>query len=70
MMKNIERGVGILIVIAAIAFFILYVYLLLLSQWKEIVMSMSMLSIIGIIVAAVIWLGLAIAKTPRKVKDR
>ncbi len=68
--KGAERSIGIVIAIVAIAFFIIYAYLLLLSEWREIILSISVLVIVGAVVGAVVWLGLAIAKSAKDVKDR
>lgn len=67
---NVERAIGVLIAIIAIGFFMLYAYLLLFSSFKEMVLSISVLTLVGIVVGAVVWLGITIAKTPRNVKDR
>ncbi|MEM2856354.1 MAG: hypothetical protein QW416_04555 [Candidatus Nitrosocaldaceae archaeon] len=67
--ESIDKRIGSFIITIAISFFIVYAYLLLISEWKEVVLRLSILVIVGIVISAIVWLGLAIRRS-RRIIDR
>ncbi len=54
-----------MIFILCIGGFFTYAYLLMLSEWSPIVMQLSMLMIVGALLAVIAWIGYSMATTRR-----
>ena len=54
-----------MIFILCIGGFFTYAYLLMLSEWSPIVMQLSMLMIVGALLAVIAWVGYSMATTRR-----
>lgn len=52
-----------MIFILCIGGFFIYAYLLMLSEWSPIVMQLSMLMIVGALLAVIAWIGYSMATT-------
>ncbi|ABK78307.1 transcription regulator containing HTH domain [Cenarchaeum symbiosum A] len=58
-----RKAAGVLIFVSCIGGFVLYVYLLMLSEWSPIVMQLSVLMIAGGILGVISWIGYQMATT-------
>ncbi len=58
-----RKGTGIMIFLLCISAFIVYAYLLMLSEWSPIVLQLSILMIIGGILGVIAWIGYVMATT-------
>ena len=58
-----RKAQGIMIFILAISAFFVYSYLLMLSEWGQIVLQLSILMIVGGIRGVIYWIGYEMAKT-------
>ncbi len=58
-----RKGTGITIFILCIVTFVVYAYLLMLSEWSPIVLQLSILMIVGGIIAVIAWIGYVMATT-------
>jgi len=60
---NKRKGTGITIFVLCISAFVLYAYLLMLSEWSPIVLQLTVLMIVGGILGVVAWIGYVMATT-------
>ncbi|HEX2557088.1 MAG TPA: hypothetical protein VHK86_02090 [Nitrososphaera sp.] len=60
-----SRGTGAAFLAIAIIAFILYAYLLFGTQWGLIVMQLTMLGLVGILLAVLGWIGYTMLTAPR-----
>ncbi|MYB29475.1 MAG: transcriptional regulator [Cenarchaeum sp. SB0663_bin_5] len=60
-----RKAGGLMIFILCIGGFFTYAYLLMLSEWSPIVMQLSMLMIVGALLAVIAWIGYSMATTRR-----
>jgi len=58
-----RKGMGITIFVLCIGAFLVYAYLLMLSEWSPIVLQLSVLMIAGGILGVVAWIGYVMATT-------
>ena len=58
-----RKAAGVAIFVLCVVGFILYAYLLMLSEWSPIVMQLSILMIAGGILGVVSWIGYSMATT-------
>ena len=58
-----RKAVGIIIFLLAISAFLVYAYLLMLSEWSPIVLQLSILMIVGGILGVISWIGYTMATT-------
>jgi len=58
------RSVGIAIFIACIVGFIIYAWLLLVSEWSAIVVQLTVLAAVAGLLGVLAWIGLTMAITP------
>jgi predicted DNA-binding transcriptional regulator len=52
-----QRNVGIMIFVLCIVGFVVYAYLLMLSEWSPIVLQLSVLMAVGGILGVISWIG-------------
>jgi len=60
---NKRKGTGMTIFVLCIGAFVLYAYLLMLSEWSPIVLQLTVLMIVGGILGVVAWIGYIMATT-------
>jgi len=60
---NKRKGTGMTIFVLCIGAFVLYAYLLMLSEWSPIVLQLTVLMIVGGILGVVAWIGYVMATT-------
>ncbi len=58
-----RKGMGITIFVLCISAFLVYAYLLMLSEWSPIMLQLSVLMIAGGILGVVAWIGYVMATT-------
>ena len=58
-----RKAQGIMIFVLAISAFFVYSYLLMLSEWSQIVLQLSILMIVGGILGVISWIGYMMATT-------
>lgn len=58
------RSIGIAIFIACIVGFIIYAWLLLVSEWSTIVIQLTILAAVAGLLGVLAWIGLTMATTP------
>jgi len=58
-----RKAQGIMIFVLAISAFFVYSYLLMLSEWRPIVLQLSILMIVGGILGVISWIGYMMATT-------
>jgi hypothetical protein len=61
--RNPNRSVGIVIFIACIVGFIIYAWLLLVSEWSEAVLKLTVLATVATLLGVLAWIGLAMTNT-------
>lgn len=64
MARKPNRSVGIVIFIACIVGFIIYAWLLLVSEWSDLVLKLTVLALVAVLLGLLAWIGLTIASTP------
>ncbi|MEM2760033.1 MAG: hypothetical protein QXU32_09940 [Nitrososphaerales archaeon] len=64
-MTRQDRSFGIAIFIACIVGFVIYAWLLLVSEWKEIVLQITVLAAVAGILGVFAWIGFAMAMAKR-----
>ena len=57
---------GIFIFVSCIAAFFVYAYLLMLSEWRPIVLQLTILMVVGGVLGIVSWIGYQMATTAAK----
>lgn len=60
---NRRRTVGVLIFVSCIVGFVVYAYLLMLSEWSPVVLQLSVLMIAGGVLGVISWIGYTMATT-------
>ncbi len=60
---NKRKGTGMTIFVLCIGAFVLYAYLLMLSEWSPIILQLTVLMIVGGILGVVAWIGYVMATT-------
>ena len=60
---NKRKSIGVLIFSLCIVAFIVYAYLLMLSEWSPIVLQLSVLMAVGGILGIIAWIGYGMART-------
>lgn len=63
MARKPNRSVGVVIFIACILGFIIYAWLLLVSEWSEAVLKLTVLATVATLLGLLAWIGLTIANT-------
>ena len=63
---SIRKGMGVLIFVGCIAAFIVYAYLLMLSEWSPIVLQLTILMVVGGVLGIVSWIGYQMITTSAK----
>jgi len=58
-----RKAQGIMIFVLAISAFLVYSYLLMLSEWSPIVLQLSILMVVGVILGVISWVGYVMATT-------
>ena len=58
-----RKGVGVFIFLLCIGGFLVYAYLLMLSEWSPIVLQLSVLMAVGGILGIIAWIGYVMATT-------
>jgi predicted DNA-binding transcriptional regulator len=58
-----RKSTGIFIFVACIVGFFIYAYLLMLSEWSQIVLQLSVLMIVGGVLGVISWIGYTMATT-------
>ena len=58
-----RKTTGVAIFVACLAGFVLYAYLLMLSEWSPIIMQLTVLMIVGGILGIISWIGYTMATT-------
>ena len=58
-----RRSTGIIIFVLCIISFIVYAYLLMLSEWSGIVLQLTILMIVGGVLGIISWIGYTMATT-------
>lgn len=58
-----RKGMGITIFILCITTFLVYAYLLMLSEWSGVVLQLSVLMITGGLLGVIAWIGYTMATT-------
>jgi hypothetical protein len=58
-----NRSVGIVIFIVCIVGFIIYAWLLLVSEWSEAVLKLTVLATVATLLGVLAWIGLAMTNT-------
>ncbi len=58
-----RKGMGITIFILCISAFLVYAYLLMLSEWSGVVLQLSVLMITGGLLGVIAWIGYTMATT-------
>ena len=61
-----RRGIGIMIFILSIGAFFVYAYLLMLSEWSQIVLQLTILMVVGGVLGILSWIGYMMATTSIK----
>jgi len=64
MARKPDRSVGIAIFIACVVSFIIYAWLLLVSEWSAIVLQLTVLAAVAGLLGVLAWIGLTMATTP------
>jgi len=64
MARKPDRAVGIAIFIACVVGFIIYAWLLLVSDWSAIVLQLTVLAAVAGLLGVLAWIGLTMATTP------
>jgi len=64
MARKPDRPVGIAIFIACVIGFIIYAWLLLVSEWSAIVLQLTVLAAVAGLLGVLAWIGLTMATTP------
>lgn len=64
-MARPNKPLGIAVFIACVIGFIIYAWFLLVSEWSEIVLQLTVLVAVAGLLGVLAWIGLAIATTPR-----
>ena len=64
MARRPVRSVGIAIFIACIVGFIIYAWLLLVSEWSTVVLQLTVLAAMAGLLSVLAWIGLTMATTP------
>ncbi|MFQ5969389.1 MAG: transcriptional regulator [Nitrososphaerales archaeon] len=64
MARKPDKSVGITIFISSIMAFIIYAWLLLVSEWSAIVLQLTVLAAVAALLAVLAWMGYAMATTP------
>jgi len=64
MARKPNRSVGITIFVASIIGFILYAWLLLVSEWSAIVLQLTVLAAVAGLLGVLAWIGLTMATSP------
>jgi len=59
-----NRSVGAVIFIACIVGFIVYAWLLLVSEWSALALKLTVLALVAVLLGLLAWIGLTIASTP------
>lgn len=60
-----SKPLGVAIFIACIIGFIVYAWFLLVSEWKEIVLQLTVLAAVAVLLGLLAWIGLTMAKAKR-----
>ncbi|MGH9923153.1 MAG: transcriptional regulator [Nitrososphaerales archaeon] len=63
MTRKPNRSVGIVIFIACIVGFITYAWLLLVSEWSEAVLKLTVLAAVATLLGVLAWIGLTMTNT-------
>lgn len=63
MARKPNRSVGVVIFIACIVGFMIYAWLLLVSEWSEAVLKLTVLAIVATLLGVLAWIGLAMTNT-------
>lgn len=58
-----RTSTGIIIFVLCIVGFLVYAYLLMLSEWSPIVLQLSMLMVVGGVLGVISWIGYTMATT-------
>jgi len=64
MARKPDKTVGVAIFIACIVGFIIYAWLLLVSEWSAIVLQLTVLAAVAGLLGVLAWIGLTMATTP------
>jgi predicted DNA-binding transcriptional regulator len=68
-MSRQSRPLGITIFIVCIIGFIIYAWFLLVSEWKEIILQLTVLAAVAGLLGVLAWIGLTMAATVRPTEN-
>jgi hypothetical protein len=60
-----NRIIGLILLVVPSLFFIVFSYLMLFTHWDIFVIKLTLIIIIGIIMAVLVWMGYTMATAPR-----
>ncbi len=68
-MSRPNKSLGITIFVAGIVGFIIYAWFLLVSEWKEIILQLTVLAAVAGVLGVLAWIGLMMATTVRSTEN-
>jgi uncharacterized membrane protein len=60
-----NKLIGLILLVVPLFFFILFLYLLIFTEWDILVIKTTLIIIVGILMTVLVWMGYTMATAPR-----